>query len=112
MKQTKIDIITIRKSQLFYVTIAIVFFLVGFFGSDTIKSLRDTNQEAIDNCRKFCEFIPDTELSHVDVNMHCHCTQRNQRIFDTLLNKTLIYTKIVDVGIIDDAVIRDYIEQM
>lgn len=110
MRQTKSDLIAIRKFHLFYVIIAILFFLIGFFGNNMIKS-GVTSEKAIGNCKKFCEFIPDTDFGHIDANMHCYCTQRNQMIFDTLLNKTLIYTKTVDVGIITDVEIKNYIEQ-
>lgn len=110
MRRGGTDTIAIKKSKLFYVIVAIAFFLVGFFGSGTIKS-RVTDQRVTDNCRKFCEFIPDTEFSHVDADRHCYCTQKDQMIFDRLLNKTLTYTKTVDVGIITDVEIENSIDQ-
>ncbi|MDI6798649.1 MAG: hypothetical protein QMD12_01465 [Candidatus Aenigmarchaeota archaeon] len=110
MARNKTDVVTIKKYHLFYVIISIVFFLIGFFSSSLLKML-GADQKAIDNCKKFCEFIPDTEFAYIDANSHCYCTQKNQRIFDTKLNKTLIMTKTVDAGIITDVEIKNYIEQ-
>ena len=101
----KSDVITIKKSRVIYSLVVVVIFLVGFYfgGIDLFKQ---TNSKAGENCKKFCEFIPDTEFSYVGSDNHCYCLQKNQRLTDNLLNKTLSYTRIVDAGIITDVEIK------
>lgn len=111
MVKTKTDFVAIKKSYFLYLIIAIIFLLIGYFGGNLVKIWGNSNQKTIDNCREFCEFIPDTELAYVDANSHCFCTQKNQRIFDTKLNKTLVMTKTVDAGIITDVEVKNFIEQ-
>ncbi len=97
----KSDHIVVKKSHIIYSLVALLLFLIGFFvgGIDLFKQ---TNSKSLDNCKKFCEFIPDTEFSHISSDGHCYCLQKNQRLTDSLLNKTLSYTRIVDAGIIAD----------
>jgi hypothetical protein len=97
-----------KKHYIVYLLIALALFFLGIFIGITF--LRPTTSQIVENCRKFCEFIPDTEFSHVGNDNHCFCLQRNQRLYDSLLNKTLIYSRIIDVGIITEAIVKNYIE--
>ncbi|MEM5794512.1 MAG: hypothetical protein QXS48_00225 [Candidatus Aenigmatarchaeota archaeon] len=96
------------KHYLAYAIFAIAIFLLGIFIGNTF--LPNSKSQLIENCKKFCEFIPDTEFSHIDKDNHCFCLQKNQRLYDSLLNKTLIYSRIIDVGIITEATVKNYIE--
>lgn len=93
-----------RKAHVFYIVIAIILFFFGaIIGSILLPAQRESKTEK--NCRKFCEFIPNTEFDHVDSNNHCFCSQTNQ-LFDSKTNKTMTYTQIVDAGIITNVEIR------
>ena len=105
MEKNKSNSVTIRKSHIIYFFIALLLFLVGLFVGG-VGIFNQTNPKSSDNCKKFCEFIPDTEFSHVSSDNHCYCLQKNQKLTDNLLNKTLLYTRIVDAGIIADVQIN------
>jgi len=102
----KSDTMTIKKIHVFYSMIIIVLFLVGIFIGTIIGVFNQTGSEATENCRKFCEFYPNIEFSHVDSDSHCYCVQR-ERLFDSRSNKTMVYTQIVDAGIITEVEIED-----
>jgi len=93
-----------KKIYIFYAIIGVgIFFLGVFLGWVFLP--KNTAQKVEENCRKFCEFIPNTEFYRVDSNNHCFCSQTNQ-IFDSKTNKTMTYTQIVDAGIITNVEIR------
>lgn len=104
MKVEKYNSPTIKKSHIIYLLVAIALFLAGIFIGSFILSSSGTSK-AVEDCRKFCEFIPNTEFSHVGPNNRCFCIQRNQ-LFDSTLNKTMTYTQVVDAGIIMDVKIN------
>ena len=88
--------------------LAIILFFLGFYVGNFV--FRREESKYVESCKKFCEFIPDTEFSHIGNDNHCFCLQRNQRLYDSLLNKTLVYSRIIDVGIITEATVKNYIE--
>ena len=104
MKKEKSDMISIKKSHIFYIFVIILIFLVGLFIGN-LGFFTQTGSEATENCRKFCEFIPNTEFSHLGSDNRCYCVQID-RLFDSRLNKTMVYTKIVDAGMITDVEIE------
>jgi hypothetical protein len=104
----KEDRLSIRKSHIFYTIIAVFLFLLGIFIGSFFLSWQ-TQSETVEKCRKFCDFIPNTEFSHVGEKNHCFCIQ-SERLVDSSNNKTMEYTKIVDAGIITEVKIEDYLE--
>jgi len=88
---------------------AVILFFIGLYLGKFI--FRQEESKYVESCRKFCEFIPDTEFSHVDSNNHCYCLQKGKKLYDSLLNKTIIYDVTVDVGIISNAEVKNYIVQ-
>jgi hypothetical protein len=100
MKKGNHNEIIIKRSHIFYTIIVIVLFFLGIFIGNFILS-KQSSPNTVENCKKFCGFIPDTEFSHIGSDNHCYCVQR-ERLIDSLLNKSMVYTKIVDAGIITD----------
>ncbi|MGC8812610.1 MAG: hypothetical protein ACP5O8_03455 [Candidatus Aenigmatarchaeota archaeon] len=109
MSKETTNVILIKKSHILYAIVAILLFVLGIFVGNFII-LKNSISTFTEKCKKFCEFIPDTEFSHVDDKNHCYCLQKNQKLYDSLLNKTLIYDRIVDVGIITGVTVKNYIE--
>ena len=108
MKKEKSDYIAFKKKYIFYILIVIIVFLVGFF-IGTIGFLKQRSSNFVENCKKFCEFIPNTEFSHINSDDHCYCIQR-EKLIDSIVNKTMVYTKLVDAGIITDVEIKDHLK--
>jgi len=103
MKRRIVNSKTKKINIVIYSTIAIALFSLGIFIGNHFLSKSNTSK-ALEDCKNFCEFIPNTEFGYV-ANNHCYCIQHNQ-IFDSRANKTMTYTQIVDAGVITNVEIR------
>lgn len=110
------NLLVIKKTYLFFVIIAIVFFVVGFLlksfypriptGKITAGEVKLT---PVEKCKLFCEFA-DAEYDHLGRDSHCYCN-REQTLFDVINNRTIIVTQTIDAGVIKDLVIEEGISE-